>query len=86
VNWNPKTKTPWRKGWYVTRRDDGFISWRAWGNNEWWKQLAGGGWISWFDGDGTPMRVEWLPKPRMAIDLNNDQLPDAELIAKGGAK
>lgn len=74
-NWNPKTKTPLRKGWYLTRRDDGYVSWRAWGNGEWWKQCDGG-WISWFNVDGTAHRFEWLSKPRIGIETNQDELPE----------
>jgi len=79
MTWKQKTKTPWRKGWYLTRTDYGFVSWRAWGHGEWWKQLSDGGWISWYDGDGVAMRFEWLPSPRMSVNMDQKQLPDAEL-------
>lgn len=73
--WKDRNKTPSSKGWYITRRDDGEMSWRAWGNDAWWKQIKGG-WIECFDGDGCAMRFEWMPRTRKSIDLNSDQLPD----------
>ena len=73
--WMDKETTPRRKGWYLTRREDGDLSWRAWGCNAWWKQLTGG-WVEWFDGNGNAMRFDWMPRSRKSIDLNSDQLPD----------
>lgn len=73
--WRDRNKTPWRKGWYITRTEDGFISWRAWGNGAWWKQIKGG-WIEWFDGDGNAMRYDWQPRSRQSIDLDSDKLPE----------
>jgi len=73
--WTPKTKTPRLKGWYVTRTDDGFIDWRAWGNGAWWKQTKGG-WFEWFDGNGEPLRYDFLAHTRSDIELNRDQLPE----------
>ena len=74
--WKDRNKTPSRKGWYITRREDGVISWRAWGNGGWWKQLKGGGWIEWFDGDGAARRFDWQSGSRQSIDLDTDKLPD----------
>lgn len=73
--WIPASSTPSRKGWYQTRTQDGFISWRAWGNGAWWKQIQGG-WIEWFDGDGNAMRYEWKAGTLEDIKLNADQLPE----------
>lgn len=73
--WCDRGTTPLRKGWYITRRDDGFISWRAWGNSAWWKQIKGG-WMEWFDGDGNAARYDWQPGSRQSIDLGSDELPD----------
>lgn len=72
--WKSKKTTPLRRGWYVTRRDDGDIQWRAWGCGAWWKQIRGG-WVEWFSGDGEALRYEWQPTSRQSIDLNSDQLP-----------
>lgn len=74
--WRDRSKPPRRKGWYITRTEDGFISWRAWGNGAWWKQLRGGGWIKWYHGDGEPHRYDWQPTSRQSIDLDSDKLPD----------
>lgn len=73
--WRDRNETPRRKGWYITRREDGHVSWRAWGKGAWWKQIKGG-WIQWFDGDGAAMRFDWQPRSRQSIDLDNDKLPD----------
>ena len=72
--WQQGSRSPWRKGWYITRTEDGFISWRAWGNGAWWKQIKGG-WIEWFDSDGSAMRYDWQPTSRQSIDLDSDKLP-----------
>ena len=81
--WNDKNKLPRRKGWYITRTEDGFVSWRAWGNGEWWKQIKGVGWISWYSGDGERALYDWQPASRQSLDLNSDKLPDS--ASKGGA-
>jgi hypothetical protein len=81
MNWKPKSKTPRLKGWYITRRNDGYIDWRAWGNNEWWKQLQDG-WIAWLDENGKPMRFEWATSPRFSIKLDRKQLPEPSSIVK----
>ena len=67
--------TPSRKGWYITRTEDGFISWRAWGNGAWWKQIKGG-WIESYTGDGCALRYDWQPQSRQSIDLDHDKLTD----------
>lgn len=72
--WTNKDTLPRRKGWYITRTEDGFVSWRAWGNGEWWKQTPDG-WISWFDGDGCAKRFDYLPKTRRSVDLDMSRLP-----------
>jgi hypothetical protein len=77
--WKSKETTPGnKKGWYITRREDGDMQWRAWGCQDWWKQFKGGGWIRWFNGDGEAMRFDWMPRSRKDIALNSDQLPDVE--------
>ena len=82
MKWNPKTKTPRRKGWYITMRvEEGYVSWRAWGNGEWWKQLSGG-WIGWYDGDGNPYRCLWASKPHFSIEMNQNELPPVEDYTK----
>jgi hypothetical protein len=73
--WRAKNKLPRRKGWYITRTEDGFISWRAWGHGSWWRQIKGG-WIEFFGGDGYPTRYDWQPRSRQSIDLDSDKLPD----------
>lgn len=72
--WRDRSKTPLRAGWYITRTEDGYVSWRAWGKGAWWKQLKDG-WIEWFDADCNSMRYEWIARSRQSIDLNSDELP-----------
>jgi hypothetical protein len=72
--WTSKTKTPRRKGWYVTRTADGDVLWRAWGCGAWWRQIKGG-WIESFTGDGEAMTYEWDKDTRQSVDLDHDQLP-----------
>lgn len=67
--------TPSRTGWYITRTENGFISWRAWGKGAWWKQIKGG-WIESYTGDGCALRYDWQPQSRQSIDLDSHQLPD----------
>jgi hypothetical protein len=47
--WRSSYTHPARKGWYEVRAMDdrwgGETRWRAWGNGQWWTQLAGGGWM-----------------------------------------
>ena len=82
MKWNPKTKTPRRNGWYITMRvEDGYISWRAWGDSQWWKQRSGG-WICWYDGDGNPYRCQWASKPYFPIEINQNELPPVEDYTK----
>lgn len=73
--WTPKTKLPSRKGWYITRSDDGTIDWRAWGCGAWWKQIKGG-WIEWFNGDGQPAQYAFRKGSRKNISLDRDELPE----------
>lgn len=74
--WRDRSKLPRRKGWYITRRKDGFVSWRAWGNGAWWNQLKCGGWTAWYNGDGEPHDFDWQPASWQSIDLDMDKLPD----------
>lgn len=74
--WQSKSTTPGRKrGWYITRREDGDLQWRAWGCGAWWKQLKDG-WMEWFNGNGEPMRFDWMPLSRQKLELNANELPE----------
>ena len=72
--WNSTQMLPKKNGWYITRTRDGFISWRAWENGAWWKQLRGG-WIESYDGHGIAITYEWLPTSWHDIALNAGELP-----------
>lgn len=76
--WTPKTRTPTRRGWYITRTDEGMVDWRAWGCGAWWKQLKGG-WIEWYDGDGKAMTYAWKKDSRQNINLDRCELKEPSL-------
>lgn len=77
--WRDRSKTPCRKGWYITRTPDGYLSWRAWGKGAWWKQIKGG-WIESFDGAGNAARYDWQPQSWKSMDLDAYELPDLAKI------
>lgn len=77
MKWKPNTTKPSKKGWYITRTEEGVLQWRAWGHNLWWKQLKDG-WLCWYDGEGYPIDYEWLPSSYKTIDLDYNQLPDID--------
>lgn len=72
--WKPKETLPTKRGWYITRTEDGDVQWRAFGCGAWWKQIKGG-WIEWFTGDGVSMTYEWDANSYQNVNLNSDELP-----------
>ena len=70
---------PAKKGWYVTRTDEGFLKWRAWGRGCWWSQQKDG-WLGHYNGEGEASLYDFQHETRQDISLDVWDLPPLENI------